>query len=217
MVQALKSDIQRMHENYIERLSTDRLWRARELSDLRVMHSKAETSREKVVTSRAIVVLSYAHWEGYCSSCAGTLVDFLEAKEVPYSTLPPDMLLGALAAALDSYRDTADNLVSRRKLIAIFQETLGNHIKNFDRRVILPRSNLNFERLRFIHETIGADIQPFQRYRLKIDKELVAWRHLVAHGEMFTLENYLAVAHTNLCEELMFLTKDTFETALYTH
>lgn len=206
-----------MHKNYIDRLSADRLWRARELSDLRVMHNKAESSREKAATSRAIVVLSYAHWEGYCSSCAGTLIDYLEAKEVPYNSLPSEMLLGAMAGALDGYRDTADNLVSRRKLIKVFQDVLGNHIKNFDRRVILPRSNLNFERLRFIHEVIGADIQPFQKHRLKIDKELVEWRHLVAHGEMFTLENSLAAAHTNLCEELMFLTKDTFETALYTH
>ncbi|SDW17482.1 hypothetical protein SAMN05444358_101126 [Ruegeria halocynthiae] len=204
-----------MLTEFLKKLSDDRLWRVRELSDLRIMHRKAASGREKAATSRAIVVLSYAHWEGYCASCAGTFIDYLEAKKVPYSLLPPDMMLGAVSHALDSYRDTADNLVSRRKLLKLQQQAYTGHIERYDRRVILPRSNLNFDRLRFIHEIIGAEIQPFQKYRLKIDKELVAWRHLVAHGEMFALENLLAADHTKLCEELMFLTKDTFEPFLF--
>jgi len=203
-----------MLQNYLSQLSSDRLWRARELSDLRAMHAKAESTREKMATCRAIVVLSYAHWEGYCSSSAGTLVDYMEAKNIPYSSLPPDMILGAMSGDLDSYRDTADNLDSRRKLLNSFRKAHGSQVKKFDRRVILPRSNLNFRRLRFILDVIGADIQPFQKHRLKIDKELVAWRHLVAHGEMFALDNPLAAAHTKLCEELMFLIKDTFESVL---
>lgn len=217
MVQTVACDIQQMHQIFLKQLSDDRLWRARELSDLRLMHSKAESAREKVAASRAIVVLSYAHWEGYCASSAGTLIDYLEAKKTRYSLLPLDMMLGAMSGALDSYRNTADNLDSRRRLLKFFQEVHGSHIEKFDRRVILPRSNLNFQRLRFIHEVIGADIQPFQKHRLKIDKELVAWRHLVAHGEMFTLENSLAADHTKFCEELMFLIKDTFESFLYSH
>ena len=200
-----------MQSDFLKALSTDRLWRARELSDLRLMHRNAKSAREKVATSRAIVVLSYAHWEGYCASCAGIFVDHLETKKVPYSSLPTDMLLGAVSGALDSYRDTADNLDSRLKLLRFFQSVQKDHIQKFDRKLILPRSNLNFRRLRFIHEVIGSSIQPFQQYRLKIDKELVAWRHLVAHGEMFVLENALAENHTKLCEELMFLTKDSFE------
>ena len=178
-----------MRKKFLEQLSTDRLWRARELSDLRVMHRKAESTREKAATSRAIIVLSYAHWEGYCHKSANILVDYLEAKKSLYSALPNDMILGAMSRALDSYRDSADNLDSRRKLVNSFHTVLVSHFEKFDRRVILPRSNLNFQRLRFILEVIGADVQPFQEHRLKIDRELVAWRHLVAHGDMFTLGN----------------------------
>lgn len=203
-----------MLDMYFEQLNQDRIWRVRELSDLRVLHGKATSTREKEATSRSIVVLSYAHWEGYCSKCASIFVDYLEAKKVPYQQLPPDMLLGAMSAALDSYRDTADNLNSRRKLVQYFLSAYGSSVEKYDRRVILPRSNLNFERLRFIHEVIGASVVPFQKYRLKIDKELVAWRHLVAHGEMFVLDSTKVASHTHLCEELLFLTKDVFENSL---
>lgn len=203
-----------MHKPYLDKLNLDRIWRLRELSDLRMLHGKAVEKREKEATSRSIVVLTYAHWEGYCSSCASTYIDFLESQGVAYSALPPNMLLGALCKALDSYRDTADNLISWRKLVNAFQVAHGSVASKFDHSVIKPRSNLNFDRLRFIHEIIDADLTPFQKYRLKIDKELVEWRHLVAHGEMFVLKDDAAVSHTRLCEELMFLTKDTFEAAL---
>lgn len=203
-----------MSKAHLKRLSDDRLWRVRELSDLRVLHKKASSKREREATSRSIIVLSYAHWEGYCSNCASTFVDYLEEKKVPYNLLPANMFLGAMSAALDSYRDKADNLNSRHQLIKVFQDRNGGFIEKFDRRVILPRSNLNFERLDFIHQIIGADLKPFQRHRLQIDKELVAWRHLVAHGEMFTLDDSKATSHTHFCEELMFLTKDCFETAI---
>lgn len=202
-----------MPNAFFARLDRDRIWRIRELSDLRLLHGNARSNREKEVASRSIVVLSYAHWEGYCSSCAGALVDYLESKKTPYSAIPPAMLLGAMSAAFDRYRDTADNLNSRRKLIVEFQKAIIGDVQKFDRRVILPRSNLNFERLKFIHEVIDVDISPFQKHRIKIDKELVAWRHLVAHGEMFVLDADNAESHTLLCEELMFLTKSTFESA----
>jgi hypothetical protein len=206
-----------MSQPYLKRLSDDRVWRVRELSDLRVLHEKASSKRERETTSRSIVVLSYAHWEGYCSKCAGIYIDFLEEKKVSYSALPPGMFLGAMSSALDSYRDKADNLSSRKNLVEAFQKVNGSVIERFDRRVILPRSNLNFPRLEFIHKIIGAELEPFQRHRLKIDKELVAWRHLVAHGEMFVLDESKADSHTKLCEELMFLTKDAFEDAILCH
>lgn len=203
-----------MQTTFLDQLSADRVWRARELSDLRAMHHRASSERERSVASRSIVVLSYAHWEGYCKKSAEIFLDYLEAIKIPYQQLPPDMLLGAIAASMDGYRDTADNLNSRKKLLDEIRLKTGGSFERFDRRIILPRSNLNFERLKFICATIGADISPFQQFRLKIDKELVKWRHEVAHGELFILERNLVDSHTRLCEDLLFLTKDTFETAI---
>lgn len=203
-----------MYKDFIDRLSVDRTWRARELSDMRIMHHEAECERERAAVSRSIVVLSYAHWEGYCKNSANIFMDYLEEIKIPYANLPPDMFLGAVSNALDSYRDTADNLNSRKKLLNEFRSQVGGTFSNFDRRIILPRSNLNFERLQFICATIGADVQPFQKHRLKIDKELVKWRHEVAHGELFILGEEYAESHTRLCEELLFLTKDVFEATI---
>lgn len=204
-----------MREEFLKRLSEDRLWRARELSDLRTLHEHAGCMREQKLTSRCVVLLSYAHWEGYCADCVNTFVDYSEAMGFTYDQLPKDLVIGAVSSALDSYRDRADNVRTRLELLNALEGVAASPFSGFDRTVILPRSNLNFERLKFIFSTMDADINPFQKHRIRIDRELVGWRHPVAHGEMFILDHSKVTSHTQFCDELMFLMKDTFESALY--
>lgn len=166
------------------------------------------------MSSRSIVVLCYAHWEGFCSSCVNIFVDHLESLNLTYGSVPVDFGLGAVSANLDSYRDKADNLNSRIDLARSFRGLEVKPFENFDRKIILPRSNLNFERLRFIFSVINLDVQPFQKHRIRIDNELVKWRHQIAHGQMFTLDDDKVLSHTKFCEELMFLIKDAFEIAI---
>lgn len=206
-----------MIADYLKKLDDDRLWRIREISDLRSQFKASTNERERSVTSRAIVVFCYAHWEGYCSTCVHTLVDFLEASNLTYAAVPDDFVLGATSSALDRFRDKSDNLNSRLELVKTFKGIEATAFEKFDRKTILPRSNLNFDRLRFIFITTQLDVSPFLRHRIRLDSELVRWRHLIAHGEMFTLDDTKVETHTRFCEELLWLLKNEFENALFSY
>ncbi|GLS20792.1 hypothetical protein GCM10007874_38090 [Labrys miyagiensis] len=200
---------------YLKRLDSDRIWRVRELSDLRLQFENSVGERERNVTSRSIVVMCYAHWEGYFANCVHIFLDYLEALNLTYGALPMDFFLGACSPAFNQYRDKVDNSKSRLALIHAINAVNKTPFKGFDRKVLLPRSNLNFERLEFIFSMVGLSLAPFQPYRIKLDKELVAWRHQVAHGQMFTLDIARVISHTKFSEELMFSVREAFEDALH--
>ena len=198
-------------EASLKELDVDRLWRARELSDLRNWFSVSVTQRDQELVSRSVLVLAYAHWEGFCYTCVNVFIDFLVSKGKTYEELPRDFFVGATTSIVDSFRDKADNLKNRLELSSRMRTAVNDDLASFDRKVVLPRSNLNFERLKFIFTILDADISPFQTHRIKLDRELVAWRHQVAHGQMFVLNRDDVIAHSQFCEELMFLLKATFE------
>ncbi|MBE7635939.1 hypothetical protein GUA87_03725 [Sneathiella sp. P13V-1] len=204
-----------MRDVSLNRIAINRIWRAREISDVRAFHYDTNLERNKKFSSRAVIVLCYAHWEGYFADCINTLIDYFQQAGFSYYNLNENFILGAVTPIFDSYKNKTDNLANR---LTVTQELRG--IKNqdfalFDRKVLLPRSNLNFDRLRFVYSILGEDIQPFQKHRIRLDGELVKWRHMVAHGEMFTMENDFVKSHTQLCEELMLLIGDTFENLIY--
>ncbi len=206
-----------MSVNHLQKISADRIWRIREISDLRSQFNLDVCERYQDATSRAIVVLCYAHWEGYFAACVHTLVDWLENTSLKYSSLPEEFLLGGVMAAFDSLRDRKDNLSARLDFLRSIRGIETKSFTGFDRKIVLPRSNLNFEKLKFIAQILQLDLSPYLRHQLRLDKELVAWRHLIAHGEMFTLDRTKVESHTKFCEELLFLAKDSFEIALTAH
>ena len=87
----------------------------------------------------------------------------------------------------------------------------------FERKVVLPRSNLDFERLREIFDLMGIDPTPFEKHRIKLDKELVKRRHEIAHGQDVQLNHTEIDAHTRFCELLMQLVQDTFMACISKH
>ena len=78
----------------------------------------------------------------------------------------------------------------------------------------MAKSNLDFERLRHNFEIFDFEIGPIQMYRNRIDKELVGWRHGVAHGDSPQLSTVDGAQHVTFVGNVMALVADSFQEAM---
>src|SRR5271165_5830506 len=64
----------------------DLIWRRKELSDMKSAVRAADAAAKPVLL-RAIITMSYAHWEGYVRTCANRYFEYLTIRRRPYSDL----------------------------------------------------------------------------------------------------------------------------------
>lgn len=75
----------------------------------------------------------------------------------------------------------------------------------------MSRSNLDFSRLSSNFILLDFDISSLQKFKIKIDKELVGWRHGVAHGNPPDLDAVNVGTHIELASELMMIVSGLFQ------
>jgi hypothetical protein len=56
-----------------EHFDFDLIWRRKELSDMKAAIKKADTASKSVLL-RALITMTYAHWEGYIRVCANAFL-----------------------------------------------------------------------------------------------------------------------------------------------
>ena len=61
----------------------DLIWRRKELSDLKAAVNASDAAA-KLALLRAIIAMSYAHWEGYVRTCATRYFEHLTMRRWPY-------------------------------------------------------------------------------------------------------------------------------------
>lgn len=81
----------------------------------------------------------------------------------------------------------------------------------------MARSNLDFSKLSSNFLVLALDIAPFQVSRLRIDKELVGWRHGVAHSNPPDLTAVDVTSHISFASELLLTVSDSFQHAILHH
>jgi hypothetical protein len=79
---------------------------------------------------------------------------------------------------------------------------------------IEAKSNLNFARLSWCFSVLSLDLTPLQRFRIKLDKELVQWRHSVAHGDQPDLSALDINDHIDFASRLLIVLADEFQAAM---
>lgn len=116
-----------------------------------------------------------------------------------------------MSADFKSLRDRNHSEAAKREFVERLKGHLTCGFENFDRSVVMARSNLDFKRLSDNFLLLDFDVTPFQLNRLRIDKELVGWRHGVAHGDSPDLRTVNVVAHIDFASELLLKISDSFQ------
>lgn len=205
-------------DDFFDDIDAARSLRVRELSEIKRHFGGSSAASDPMgVQSKALVVLSYAAWEAFYNECVDAYCEFLQNQGKRISDASWKMLVGALVAEFDSLRDRNHSNVARRHFVEKLQERLVCDFTMFDRTTVKARSNLDWDKLDQNFQLLDFDPTPFQQYRNRLDKEVVGWRHTVAHGDAPNLGRLDAADHISLVARLMMLASDTFQTAMLDH
>ncbi len=204
-------------EDFFDAIDTARVQRAKELSEVKRTFLSIASADPLAIGSKSVVVLSYAAWEGFYNDCVRIYLDFLEHRGVKVADASWLLLAGAMSADFKSLRDRHHSDVAKREFLEQLKDRLICDFVGFDRSVVMARSNLNFAKLSSNFALLALEVTPFQELRLRIDKELVGWRHAVAHGDPPDLTAVDVTSHTKFVSELLLTVAGSFQHAILRH
>lgn len=204
-------------ERFFDDIDRARNQRARELSEIKRTFLAISSADPLAIGSKSVVVLTYAIWEGFYNDCVSCYIDFLRDANLKVSDVRWELLAGTMSGDFNSLRDKHHSDDARQKFVERLRERLSCGFDKFDRSIVMSRSNLDFEKLSANFGLLGFDISPFLRQRLRIDKELVGWRHGVAHGDPPDLSRVDAAGHIEFTSQLLLAIADCFQHAILTY
>ena len=205
-------------DNFFDDIDAARSLRVRELLEIkRHFGDPSPESDPMGVQSKALVVLSYAAWEGFYNECVDGYCEFLQFQEKQVSSVSWKMLVGALVSEFEALRSRNHSRVAKRDFVEKLQDRLICDFTTFDRTVVKARSNLDWEKLEHNFQILEFSLDPFQVLRNRLDREIVGWRHGVAHGDAPNLGSLDAADHISLVAEVMMLVSDAFQSAMLEH
>ena len=160
-------------EYYLDEIDLSRTHRIRELSEIKRIFDASSGDDPLEVRSRALVVLSYAVWEGFYNECVGIYCGFLAEQGKNVADVSWNMLVGALSADFNALQARNHSDAAKREFVEGLKVRISSGFDAFDQSVLRARSSLDFKKLRNNFGILEFEIEPIQVYRNKIDKELV--------------------------------------------
>ncbi|MFC8962830.1 MAE_28990/MAE_18760 family HEPN-like nuclease [Streptomyces sp. NPDC057094] len=178
-------DLQKFSEKVQKNLAHRKL----ELSRLLMLtHSAHPDKTQEFLLCRTAIVFSYAHWEGFIKGASQLYIKYINAQQVPVSTLKSCLQ----AAHVYSHLSKAGNSAKMSFLGELLEKI------DLDRKAIFSanpekcidtESNLSSGVFRSLVLGIGLNyIDAYSTRQAFIDEKLVFSRNQVVHGEMIPFE-----------------------------
>ena len=201
-------------EIYFDEIDIARVRRVKQLSEIKRSFGALLSSDPLGIASKAVVVLTYANWEGFYYECVRTYLNFLREKGGRVRDSDWMLLLSAFHADFESMRDRNHSFKSRQQFVENLKVRLDCGFDALDATVVEARSNLDFTRLTQNYLLLNFDPTSIESSRNRLDKELVGWRHAVAHGDSPDLTAMDVSAHVEFVSKLLILVSDRFQCSM---
>lgn len=183
------------HEQLVELLDEDLGWRKKEISDLILI---AQESNKEVIL-KSIILLLYAHWEGYIKRSSKVYLRYISEEKKNLNELTENFKAVALKSLIKECLSSKESLTLQNEIAVInkLSKAAKTRFKlpkkkgpdtdsDFDNAIIDTRSNLNPKRFKNILSIIGlhykSQLASKERY---IESHLLANRNLIGHGSKF--------------------------------
>jgi len=163
-------------------LDADFTSRLRELSDLKRAIRDADPNTQQVLL-KALVAISYAHWEGHVKFAASKYFEYVALRRLPYTSLQQQFYVNSFLVRLGAFVANRPSLKSRCDLISDALNPGGASFSQAHPDLVNTGSNLKFEILQNICLVCGIDSAIFQPYETFIDVVLLRRRNSIAHGD----------------------------------
>ncbi len=161
---------------------TDLIWRRKELSDMKAAIEKADQF-SKPALLRALVAMSYAHWEGYVRTCANCYFEHLTLRKKQFVELERQIYVNSFLGRLDALHRSRVSLKERCKLINDILDNESGRFSFLNPALVDTRSNLNTDVIKDICIICGVDTDHFEQNRTFLDVLLLKRRNAIAHGQ----------------------------------
>ena len=160
----------------------DLIWRRKELSDMKSAIKAADGAARSGLL-RALVAMTYAHWEGYIKTCANRYFEFLTLRRKQYTEVSRQFYVNSFLIRLGALHQTRVSIEARCKLVTdILDGGIGRFVYvNPD--LIDTRSNLNVDVIKDICLICGVEGNHFEDERVFIDRIMLKRRNAIAHGQ----------------------------------
>lgn len=201
-------------DDFFDEIDLARVRRAKELSEVKRSFGRMTNGDVYGVASKAVVVLAYASWEGFYNECVRAYMRFLIEKGGKVRDTDWLLLVSAFHSDFGSMRDRNHSLEARQKFVENLKTKLDCGFDAVDVTLVEARSNLDFARLSQNYALLGFELANMQRIRNRLDKELVGWRHAVAHGDSPDLTTMDVEAHIDFASSLLIMVADRFQYAM---
>lgn len=187
-------------KDFEDRIIEDWTWRKREVSDLILIAEKEENT----VLLKSIILLLYAHWEGYIKKCSKTYLKYICDHKPILSDLTDNFKAVALKGITGEIMKSAETLTLQNEMIYIEKfskidnHSIHKHIKidlenEKDKNVINTQDNLNPKVFKNILKIIGLVYKKqYEGKEVFINSYLLSNRNAIGHGskELFKDEQF---------------------------
>lgn len=200
--------------DYYNDIDAARVRRAKELSEIKFRFGGYKGPDPTNVNSRAVVVLTYASWEGFYNECIRVYARFLKERGGKVRKTDWMLLVDAFGPDFEALRSKNHSFDAKQEFVLSLKSRLECSFDALDLRMIEARSNLNFKRLSQNFSVLSFDLAPIQRFRIRLDRELVGWRHSVAHGDQPDLSALDINDHVDFAARMLIELADGFQMAM---
>jgi len=169
-------------DDFSQFIFADRTWRIKEISDLKTAIRRSDKILERVLL-RALVTISYAHWEGHVRYSARLYLTHIAIRKLPLSELNVQFLKNTFLPRLTALSTNKANLTARCELLEDILAASPLKFSRVNDDLVNTKSNLNSEVLRDICQVCGLAFADFEDHIGFIDTILLKRRNAIAHGE----------------------------------
>lgn len=160
----------------------DLVWRRKKLSDIKFA-IKAADSVAKPSLLRAIIAMSYAHWEGYIRTCANKYFEYLVLRKKQFTELERQIYVNSFLVRLGSFRFSKQSLEDRCRFINDILDGKELRFSYINPNLVDTKSNLNTDVIKDICMICGVDGTHFEDNRAFLDVLILKRRNAIAHGQ----------------------------------
>lgn len=164
-------------------LDADLIWRRKELSDMKAAVRSVDEAGKPALL-RALVTMSYAHWEGYVRTCASQYFQHLVLPRKPFSEFERQIYINNFLRRMDALHKSRHSLQDRCALVSDILDGTSKRFAYVHPSLIDTRSNLNTDAMVDLCTICGVDAKHFEEKRTFIDLKLLKRRNAIAHGQL---------------------------------
>ncbi len=157
-------------------------WRRKELSDVKAAIKSADSVAQSTHL-RALVTISYAHWEGYVRACANRYFQHLTLRRKSYADFERQIYVNRFLGRLDGLCQARVGLTERCELVNEILDGGKQRFAFINSELIDAKSNLSTDVVNDICLICGVESGYFENKRTFIDKLLLKRRNSIAHGQ----------------------------------